>query len=62
MAGLNEQGQLGLNENVERRCKTPTHVPLDRYMNRGDLAIKVQCGHDHTLVLTSQGCVYGFGR
>lgn len=62
VAGLNEQGQLGLNQSLDFRCFSPVDIELHQYLKQDDRAIKVQCGHDHTLVLTAEGYVFGFGR
>jgi hypothetical protein len=62
VAGLNEQGQLGLNEHLDHRALSPVDIGIHKYISEGDHVVKVQCGHDHTLVLTAQGQVYGFGR
>jgi hypothetical protein len=62
VSGLNEQGQLGLNAHLDYRRHSPVDIEMKNYMEPGDTAVKIQCGHDHCLVLTAFGHVYGFGR
>ncbi|XP_054165961.1 RCC1 and BTB domain-containing protein 2-like [Oppia nitens] len=57
--GENTMGQLGIGTYDSPVC-TPTPVVLSR---TDDLQIvAISCGNRHTLALTTDGCVYGWGR
>ncbi|KAL0481247.1 RCC2, partial [Acrasis kona] len=58
--GSNEQGQLGFPD-LELRCISPTLLPFDNNY-KSILPWKIQCGEDHTLIMTRCGRVYGMGR
>ena len=54
--GLNDYGQLGLGDNSERITLQPITIPNSK------LASAVFCGFAHTLVITTDGQLYGTGR
>lgn len=54
--GRNDYGQLGHNDSIDR--KVPQHVGAlsDHHI------VSVACGQYHTMVVTSNGKVFGFGK
>ena len=54
--GSNTNGQLGLHDFESRSAPVEVHAPFE-----GDI-IKIACGRHHSLVLLSNGDVYGSGR
>lgn len=54
--GRNDYGQLGHNDAIDR--KVPQHVEALAEQH----AVSVACGQYHTLVVTSTGKAYGFGK
>ena len=58
MWGANEFGQLGVGD-LENR-NTPTQVVFEN-LEKGENILQVQCGGQHTAVLTSHGRLFAFG-
>jgi len=53
--GKNEYGQLGVGDTIDRFIPTEMILPLDM------IPVSIKGGHTHTLVLMSDGSVYGCG-
>jgi alpha-tubulin suppressor-like RCC1 family protein len=61
-AGANGQGQLGLGSRYvnESRCDIPTKVSFYQRYGHPKI-IMVSCGDNHSLMLTKESLVFGFG-